>query len=491
VKSGGNKLFLIVLMGASFATANGFGHTESTTTTTSTTQPTNPSQPLSSIDRTNRVFNIILAHKPYKEMHPTALMLVSFLSNPPLFQADKDKVSKDIVEKISQMARAETDLQDLEKKQQIAQALANVAASNADVDKIAVNGFAQVVTAKGDTVQLQEDIEKDKKTAEEQAAKEKAQKQEEEKRTAENQALQNALLQQAAQQALNGERSGGKDSGESGNGNKSQPPEPPKFGENQPKHDSLSEKLEKALNQKTESPDLSSLLNNNNNSFGSGGNKEKKDEKEGFKFDISPKTAKNEVKPVKAAASSEDSAANSPQDPSDSKNLSANPDEFLNGPTSVPQLAQPNPVNPALADGEGGGGAPNGLLGGASGAGSGFGNSGNGAQEIFQGVGQLDYAPLPPPIRKASAELGGEYSGGASEEGYTYSNNSGSSKKEALVNELVFIRDESRTSGKGLMAFVGYQIKDICSKPGALRTQSVCKILKKKPKTEEKISLNK
>ncbi|MBM4316380.1 MAG: hypothetical protein FJ116_02745 [Deltaproteobacteria bacterium] len=475
MKSGSNKLFLIVLMGASFATANGFGHAVSTTTTTSTTQSTNPSQPLTSIDRTNRVFDIILAHKPYREMHPTALRLVSFLSNPPETETLRKRISEGILSSISRIARNRTELQTDDERRNIAAALVDVA-NDGSGNRNSVNRFAQVVAARGETIKLEE----------ERTARETTQRQRER-----DQALQNALLQQAAQQALNGERSGGKDSGESGNGNKSQPPEPPKFGENQPKHDSLSEKLEKALNQKTESPDLSSLLNNNNNSFGSGGNKEKKDEKEGFKFDISPKTAKNEVKPVKAAASSEDSAANSPQDPSDSKNLSANPDEFLNGPTSVPQLAQPNPVNPALADGEGGGGAPNGLLGGASGAGSGFGNSGNGAQEIFQGVGQLDYAPLPPPIRKASAELGGEYSGGASEEGYTYSNNSGSSKKEALVNELVFIRDESRTSGKGLMAFVGYQIKDICSKPGALRTQSVCKILKKKPKTEEKISLNK
>ncbi|MFM8314510.1 MAG: hypothetical protein ACKOA8_09515 [Deltaproteobacteria bacterium] len=335
------------------------------------------------------------------------------------------------------------------------------------------------------------DADKDKKNNEEKT--QKALKEVEDKikkqqaQDAEREAIQDALAQQAAQNAAGGNGKGGGQGGGSGNGNsnRSQPPESPKFDNNQQQKHDFAEQLEKALNQKNNTPDLSSLFGNNNNNgsnSNSGNGKEKKDD---FKFDLSPKTKQNEVKPVKAAASNAES--NTPLDPTSGNSPNAL-DQFLSGPTSVPSLVQPNPANPALADnGEGGGGgsaAPNGF----KGSPSSFDNSG--AQEIFQGVGKVDYGDMPPPIRKGTTEFGGEGGEGGMGEGYTYSNNNGSNKKEPLVNELIFLSDNPRARGKGLMALVGYQMKEVCPM-GSKAKAAVCNIGRAKAKREETISFNK
>jgi hypothetical protein len=468
-------------MGASLEKADGIGHSVELVNSVPVVGGSTATQSPKAIDTVSRVFDLMINYVPYKDMHPIALRFTSFLTSPPKdskITTISNEIVKEIVDKINQKFKSQGDLLALGETEKIAADLAAVAASQDDTDKRVVNSFALTVAAKDERVKLEEDITK-LKEGKEQLEKQK-----------QAEAIQKQLEQQAVQQALQqaAQGQGGKGGSGSGNSNNSQPPKIPDFNSKVESNHDLASQLDKVLNQKNNTPDLSSLFNNNNNNaFGSGNNKEKKDEKEGFKFDISPKTPKNEIKPVKAETPSDNSAANSPLDPSDPKSLSGNPDDFLNGPTSVPQLAQANPVNPALVGGDGGGGASNGLSGGVKGGASGFDNSG--AQEIFQGVGRLDYGQLPPPIRKASADLGGEYSG-ASEEGYTYSNNNGLSKKEPLVNELVFIKDESRRKGKGLMAFVGYQVKDICSKPGASTSQIFCKI-KRRIKKEETISLNK
>ena len=295
------------------------------------------------------------------------------------------------------------------------------------------------------------------------------------------QAAQQAALTQAVQQQQQQNQGGGQ--GGKSDSEKPKPPEPPKF-DPPKKQDSLSDKLEKALSQKSNSPDLSSLSNNNN----SAANSNKEEKKEPFKFDISPKTSLNEVKPVKAAVPGGD--ANSPIDPSNSS-AGNNSSNFLSGPTSNPPVISSNGGGPSAGQGEEAS-SPGGFGGGVKGSTAGFDNSG--AQEIFSSVGNLEYGALPPPIKKASADYSGE--GGGSDGGgndISYSNSYGATKKEFLFNELILLNNNPRAQGRGLMALVGFQLKDICTKSAAVKV-GLCIVradeAKKIKNKEKKISFN-
>ena len=294
------------------------------------------------------------------------------------------------------------------------------------------------------------------------------------------QAAQQAALAQALQQQQQ-QNQGGSGAGKS-DSEKPKPPEPPKF-DPPKKQDSLSDKLEKALSQKSNSPDLSSLSNNNN----SAANSNKEEKKEPFKFDISPKTSLNEVKPVKAAVPGGD--ANSPIDPSNSSagNGSSN---FLSGPTSNPAVISSNGAAPSAGQGEEAS-SPGGFGGGVKGNTA---VNNGGAQDIFSSVGNVEYGALPPPIRKASADYSGEGGGGEGGGNDISSPNSYQApKKEFLFNELILLTNNPRAQGRGLMALVGFQLKDICTKPAAIKV-GLCVVkaeeAKKIKNKEKKISFN-
>ena len=294
------------------------------------------------------------------------------------------------------------------------------------------------------------------------------------------QAAQQAALAQALQQQQQ-QNQGGSGAGKS-DSEKPKPPEPPKF-DPPKKQDSLSDKLEKALSQKSNSPDLSSLSNNNN----SAANSNKEEKKEPFKFDISPKTSLNEVKPVKAAVPGGD--ANSPIDPSNSSagNGSSN---FLSGPTSNPAVISSNGAAPSAGQGEEAS-SPGGFGGGVKGNTA---VNNGGAQDIFSSVGNVEYGALPPPIRKASADYSGEGGGGEGGGNDISSPNSYQApKKEFLFNELILLTNNPRAQGRGLMALVGFQLKDICTKPAAVKV-GLCVVkaeeAKKIKNKEKKISFN-
>jgi len=294
------------------------------------------------------------------------------------------------------------------------------------------------------------------------------------------QAAQQAALAQALQQQQQ-QNQGGSGAGKS-DSEKPKAPEPPKF-DPPKKQDSLSDKLEKALSQKSNSPDLSSLSNNNN----SAANSNKEEKKEPFKFDISPKTSLNEVKPVKAAVPGGD--ANSPIDPSNSSagNGSSN---FLSGPTSNPAVISSNGAAPSAGQGEEAS-SPGGFGGGVKGNTA---VNNGGAQDIFSSVGNVEYGALPPPIRKASADYSGEGGGGEGGGNDISSPNSYQApKKELLFNELILLTNNPRAQGRGLMALVGFQLKDICTKPAAVKV-GLCVVkaeeAKKIKNKEKKISFN-
>ncbi|MCX6102300.1 MAG: hypothetical protein NT000_03430 [Proteobacteria bacterium] len=294
------------------------------------------------------------------------------------------------------------------------------------------------------------------------------------------QAAQQAALAQALQQQQQ-QNQGGSGAGKS-DSEKPKPPEPPKF-DPPKKQDSLSDKLEKALSQKSNSPNLSSLSNNNN----SAANSNKEDKKEPFKFDISPKTAINEVKPVKAAVPGGD--ANSPIDPSNSS-AENNSSKFLSGPTSNPPVISSNEGRPSGGQGEEAS-SPGGLSGGVKGKTA---VNNGGAQDIFSSVGNVEYGALPPPIRKASADYSGEGGGGEGGGNDISSPNSYQApKKEFLFNELILLTNNPRAQGRGLMALVGFQLKDICTKPAAIKV-GLCVVkaeeAKKIKNKEKKISFN-
>ena len=294
------------------------------------------------------------------------------------------------------------------------------------------------------------------------------------------QAAQQASLAQALQQQQN-QNQGGSGAGKS-DSEKPKAPEPPKF-DPPKKQDSLSDKLEKALSQKSNSPDLSSLSNNNN----SAANSNKEEKKEPFKFDISPKTSLNEVKPVKAAVPGGD--ANSPIDPSNSSagNGSSN---FLSGPTSNPSVISSNEGGPSAGQ-DNQASSPGGFGGGVNGNTA---VNNNGAQDIFSSVGNVEYGALPPPIRKASADYSGEGGGGEGGGNDISSPNSYQApKKELLFNELILLTNNPRAQGRGLMALVGFQLKDICTKPAAVKV-GLCVVkaeeAKKIKNKDKKISFN-
>lgn len=293
------------------------------------------------------------------------------------------------------------------------------------------------------------------------------------------QAAQQAALAQALQQQQQ-QNQGGSGAGKS-DSEKPKPPEPPKF-DPPKKQDSLSDKLEKALSQKSNSPDLSSLSNNNN----SAANSNKEEKKEPFKFDISPKTSLNEVKPVKAAVPGGD--ANSPIDPSNSSagNSSSN---FLSGPTSNPAVISSNGAAPSAGQGEEAS-SPGGFGGGVKGNTA---VNNGGAQDIFSSVGNVEYGALPPPIRKASADYSGEGGGEGGGNDISSPNSYQAPKKEFLFNELILLTNNPRAQGRGLMALVGFQLKDICTKPAAIKV-GLCVVkaeeAKKIKNKEKKISFN-
>lgn len=322
------------------------------------------------------------------------------------------------------------------------------------------------------------DLDKQEAEAKSEAASEKARAAKEKESNL--QAAQQAALAQALQQQQQ-QNQGGSGAGKS-DSEKPKAPEAPKF-DPPKKQDSLSDKLEKALSQKSNSPDLSSLSNNNN----SAANSNKEEKKEPFKFDISPKTSLNEVKPVKAAVPGGD--ANSPIDPSNSSagNGSSN---FLSGPTSNPAVISSNGAAPSAGQGEEAS-SPGGFGGGVKGNTA---VNNGGAQDIFSSVGNVEYGALPPPIRKASADYSGE--GGGGEGGgndISPANSYQAPKKEFLFNELILLTNNPRAQGRGLMALVGFQLKDICTKPAAVKV-GLCVVkaeeAKKNKNKEKKISFN-
>ena len=316
--------------------------------------------------------------------------------------------------------------------------------------------------------------------SEEASEKARAAREKEKEKESKLQAAQQASLAQALQQQQN-QNQGGSGEGKS-DSEKPKPPEPPKF-DPPKKQDSLSDKLEKALSQKSNSPDLSSLSNNNN----SAANSNKEEKKEPFKFDISPKTSLNEVKPVKAAVPGGD--ANSPIDPSNSSagNGSSN---FLSGPTSNPSVISSNEGGPSAGQ-DNQASSPGGFGGGVNGNTA---VNNNGAQDIFSSVGNVEYGALPPPIRKASADYSGEGGGGEGGGNDISSPNSYQApKKELLFNELILLTNNPRAQGRGLMALVGFQLKDICTKPAAVKV-GLCVVkaeeAKKIKNKDKKISFN-
>lgn len=497
-------IVLVVLGGASFsyAAAETTIHTDgaefkssvqTSPTETSTSAPPTPPQRVASF------FDQFFGLNPFTREHHTVgkQILEQILSTPPEktekqtqeSAATRENKFTELVQKVVNFLPSSSELKAPQKQAEIVEAL-KVFSSSKDTSSEPVSRLVRELKTKGEVLDGKEAINKikkqtddDKKTAEQQAAKQKEQLEKQKQAEAVQKQLEQQAIQQALQQAgQNGGGSGGSGGGNS-NSNRSQPPETPKFNNNnQPKHD-LAEQLEKALNQKSNSPDLSSLFGNNNNNSNSSkdSDKEKKNE---FKFDISPKKTIDEVKPVKASLGDGSKGSDNPIDPSN-MNLSANPNEFLSGPTSVPELAPNNPSNPAFAGNDDGGGAGSGISGGIKGGAANFDNSG--AQEIFQGVGKVDYGDIPPPIRKGVLDYGGG-GGGGGEESYTYANNNGSSKKQPLVNELAFFSDKEKVKGKGLMAFVGFQFKEVCSKPNTVKA-GFCKT--SKLKTRGSVTFNK
>lgn len=269
--------------------------------------------------------------------------------------------------------------------------------------------------------------------------------------------------------------------------NNNKPPEFTKNDNNSPKHDNLADQLSKALNQNNNNSNLGSLFGNNNNSNSSNSGNEKKKE-DGFKFDISPKNSQNKVEPVKAGAPKTDS--NSPLDPSQGIKSAEGIGNVLNGPTSVPQLmaaSASNPFNPSSDGGgsSGGGGSTGSIKGGMPSSGD-----GGSAAEIFSSVGKVDYGELPPPIRKDSAVFGGELGGGegGSEGSVNVGSSSSPRKQVTLIDELLLMSENPRVKGRGIMALVGFQVKDFCQQAGANK-MAVCQFRKFKNR-QGKISLN-
>ena len=339
--------------------------------------------------------------------------------------------------------------------------------TNADRDLTQQSGNADDPAAKAEK-------EAQQKVAQDKAAKEKA------AQDAQLQAIQQQALLAAAAQAQQGNQGGGgsgSGSGSGGSKGSSSPQSPSSSNDSQPKHDNLADQLSKAFSQNNQNQNLSSLFNNNNSSSSNSSSEKKKED--GFKFDVTPKTSQNEVKPVAKNTLGDNSAA---VDPS-SQGFNPSLQNVLSGPTSVPQLiSQASPNNPFALGGEGGGGGQ-GFSGNVKS--NGGSSDGGNAQEIFSGVGKVDYGELPPPIRKASPDFGGEGGGfGESGEGGGGSTTSPkANKKESLINELVLMTDNPRAKGRGIMAFVGVQVKDVCNKPG-LKKIGVCGSPKQKNRFE-------
>ena len=311
------------------------------------------------------------------------------------------------------------------------------------------------------------------------------------------QELKNQLEQQALAQALNqasqGNGRGGSGGGSGGNNNSSnnKSPELPKSETPQIKDNNFADQLAKVINQKNNTPDLSSLFNNNSNSSSS--NKEKKDD--AFKFDISPKTPKNDkIEPVKASVPNSDPS--SPVNPTAAQNPEGALENFLSGPSSIPQLMAgsiSDPFNPSAGGNAGGNQALSNGAGGANGFGGGIqggiqGGNGSNASDIFSSVGQVDYGDRPPPIRKDSAAYGGE--GGSGEGGSdAYGGANGSAQKKgttSLLDELTLMSNNPRAKGRGIMAFVGFQVKDFCTKSSS-KKMAICNTRNREKK--ERISL--
>lgn len=322
---------------------------------------------------------------------------------------------------------------------------------------------------------------------------------EQEKTKQQEQAFQKQLEQQALAQALNqanekenGRGASGGNSGGNNNSSSNKTPELPKSETPKINQDNFSDQLAKVINQKNNTPDFNSLFNNNSSSS-SNSSKEKKDD--GFKFDISPKTPKTDkVEPVKASVPQADPS--NPLNPTAAQLPEGALENFLSGPSSVPQLmaaSVSDTFNPAFNGNSGGnptgGNPPNGAGGFGGGinggmpTGAGMGN----ASEIFSSVGQIEYGDRPPPIRKDSAAYGGEGGAGAGEGGSEALNNSGGSNQKKLANslldELTLMSNNPRAKGRGIMAFVGFQVKDFCTKSGA-RKMAICSVKKR-----ERVSL--
>lgn len=445
---------------------------------------------------TKKFFTTGLLINPFTREHFSPMdKIVQLVSTPtsPDKLPERDRQLTELVKQVTGFFPTQSELKNPDQQVQIVEALKKVSQTDPKSTSTTVSDVARELKTKGEVLDAKEAIEKirkqtdeDRKTSQQTDQKEKTlaekQKAEEAQRNALQQALAQQALQQAAQNSNGKGGSGGGGSG-SGNSNNSQSPQIPDFNSKVETNHDLASQLDKVLNQKNNSPDLSSMFNSNNSlSSSNSGNKKEKEES---KFDISPKKTIDEVKPVKASVGGGANSGDNPLDPS-ANNLSTNPNEFLTGPSSVPDLAPANPARPPIDFGDNGSGGGTGISGGIKGGQPGFDNSG--AQEIFQGVGKVEYGDLPPPIRKGALDYSGE-GGSGGEETYTYSNNNGSLKKEPLVNELVFLNDKDRVRGKGLMAFVGYQFKEVCSKPNTIKA-GFCKPSPLKGRKQEKLSLN-
>jgi hypothetical protein len=437
------------------------------------TQPTAPAEP--------RVLVNQFAHEyfkidPFTKEHlGTMRELFSILSNPSTSKADK---FGELVQKTAGFFPASSEFSQESNRGSLVQALQSFAASTDKADKAALELIASRIKDKEQILKVSEQGDEKKeeaKVAQDKAAKEKA------AQDAQLQAIQQQALLAAAAQAQQGNQGGGGSGSGSGSGSNSKgsssPQSPSSSNDSQPKHDNLADQLSKAFSQNNQNQNLSSMFNNNNSSSSSSSSEKKKED--GFKFDVTPKTTQNEVKPAAKNTLGDNNAA---VDPS-TQGFNPSLQNVLSGPTSVPQLmSQASPNNPFALGGEGGGGGQ-----GFSGniKSNGGGSDGGNAQEIFSGVGKVDYGELPPPIRKASPDFGGEGGGfGENGEGGGGSTTSPkANKKESLINELVLMTDNPRAKGRGIMAFVGVQVKDVCTKPG-LKKIGVCGSPKQKNRFE-------
>lgn len=414
---------------------------------------------------------------PFTNDHLSPIQdIFKFLSNPS--SSDPQKLGE-LVQKTAGFFPASSQFSKDANRADLVQAMQAFAASTNPDDKSALEGIADRIKVKEELLKISEQADGKKesdKIAQEKAAKEKA------AQDAQLQALQQQALLAAAAQVNQGNQGGGGSGSGSGSGSNSKGSSSPQSSnsnsDSQPKHDNLADQLSRAFSQNNQNQNLSSLFNNNNSNSSSSSSEKKKDD--GFKFDVSPKNSQNEVKPVSAKTNAEDPSA--AMDPSASQSVNPSLQNVLSGPTSVPRLMSQASPNYPFGLGEEGGGAGKGFSGNIKTNGAG-GESGN-AQEIFSGVGKVDYGELPPPIRKASPDFGGEGGGmGESSEGGSASN-SPKAKKESLVNELVLMTNNPRAKGRGIMAFVGVQVKDVCTKKPGIKKIGVCGLSKEKNRFE-------